>query len=79
MNFIRVIADWDPIVEVWTATSLDVPGLVAEAKSIELLHPKVLAMVGDLIEDGAVSSNLAEIPLHIIANRHGSFKNPMAA
>jgi Domain of unknown function (DUF1902) len=79
MNFIRVIAEWDSEVQVWTATSLDVPGLVAEAASIEALHPKVLAMISDLIEDGAVSSNLTEIPLHIIANRHDSFRNPVAA
>lgn len=41
MNMIIVRADWDPDAEVWTATSRDVPGLVAEAGSMETLRPKV--------------------------------------
>ena len=79
MNFVRIIADWDPEALVWTATSPDVPGLVAESDSIEKLHPKVLAMIGDLVEEGVVSTTLKEIPVHIIANLHTNFRNPMAA
>jgi Domain of unknown function (DUF1902) len=52
-----------------------VSGLVAEAASIELPRPKVPAMIGDLIEEGVISSELAEFPLEIIAVLHSSPKS----
>ena len=79
MNSILIKAEWDRDANVWTATSADVPGLVAEAASIEKLRPKVLAMIGDLVEEGVVSVAMAEIPVHIVATAHDSFKKHVAA
>ena len=46
MSILVVKADWDSEAKVWTATSGDVPGLVAESPTIEKLRPKVLAKIG---------------------------------
>jgi Domain of unknown function (DUF1902) len=79
MNSILVKAEWDTEAEVWTATSADVPGLVAEANSIEILRPKVLAMIGDLAEEGVIAFEMAEIPVHIVATVSESIRKPVAA
>ena len=79
MNSILIKAEWDAEAKVWTATSADVPGLVAEAASIEKLRPKVLAMIGDLVEEGVVDVGFNEIPVHIVATAHDSFKKHVAA
>ena len=79
MSIIVVKADWDSEAKVWTATSGDVPGLVAESPTIEKLRPKVLAMIEDLIDEGMVSFDLKEIPVHFIASATESLKNPVAA
>jgi Domain of unknown function (DUF1902) len=79
MTIIVVKADWDAEAQVWTATSRDVAGLVAESSTLEKLRPKVLAMIGDLIEEGVVSFDLKEIPVHFIASATESLKNPVAA
>ena len=79
MSIIVVKADWDSAAKVWTATSGDVPGLVAESPTLETLRPKVLAMIEDLIDEGMVSFDLKEIPVHFIASATESLKNPVAA
>jgi hypothetical protein len=79
MSIIIVKADWDSEAKVWTATSNDVPGLVAESPTMEKLRPKVLAMIEDLIDEGMVSFDLKEIPVHFIASATDSLKNPVAA
>ena len=78
MNTIVVKAEWDTEAEVWTATSRDVPGLVAESSTLEELRPKILAMIEDLIEEGVVSFSKGDIPVHIIASVTDSEKNPVA-
>jgi hypothetical protein len=79
MNTVIVTADWDPEAEVWTATSRDVPGLVAEASSLEVLRPKVLSMIEDLIDEGVVSFSLQDIPVHFVASVTDTLKKPVAA
>lgn len=46
--FIR--AEWDAEANVWVATSDDVPGLVTEADTLEVLSAKLAAMVPDLLD-----------------------------
>ena len=75
MNSIIVKAEWDPEASVWD----DVPGLVAESKTLEKLRPKLLAMIADLIEDNHMKINLTEIPVHIIAHSLDKLSNPLAA
>lgn len=79
MNSIIVKAEWDPEASVWVAMSDDVPGLVAESKTLEKLRPKLLAMIADLIEDNHMKINLTEIPVHIIAHSLDKLSNPLAA
>jgi hypothetical protein len=45
----NVEAFWDPEVKVWVATSEDVPGLVTEAPTIELLTEKLRVMIPELV------------------------------
>ena len=68
MNSILVKAEWDDAVSVWVATSDDVPGLVAEASSLESLRPKLLGMIADLIELNGIDIKLSEIPVHVVAH-----------
>ena len=79
MDMIIVKAEWDTEAEVWTATSSDVPGLVAESPTIEKLRPKLLAMIEDLIEEGVVSGSSGEVHVHIIASVTDRLKISVAA
>jgi Domain of unknown function (DUF1902) len=79
MNSILIKAEWDAEASVWVATSDDVAGLVAEAPTLEKLRPKLLAMISDLIELNRIESNLAEIPVHIVAHSIDRMTNPQAA
>lgn len=45
-----VNAVWDPEASVWVATGEDVPGLVAEASSIEELSEKLKILIPELLE-----------------------------
>lgn len=79
MNSIIVKAEWDSQASVWVAQSDDVPGLVAEAASLEKLRPKVLAMISDLIELNNMQVQLSEIPVHIVAHSLDKMVVPSAA
>ena len=54
MNSIIVKAEWDNEASVWVAQSDDVPGLAAESPTLELLRPKVILMIADLIEENQI-------------------------
>ena len=45
-----VNATWDDEAKVWVATSDDVPGLVTEAPSLDLLVPKLRNMIPELLD-----------------------------
>lgn len=45
----QVEAFWDAETEVWVATSEDVPGLVTEASTIEVLTEKLRVMIPELL------------------------------
>ncbi len=45
----KVQAFWDDEASVWVATSEDVPGLVTEASTIELLTQKLRVIIPELI------------------------------
>ncbi|MEN5338347.1 DUF1902 domain-containing protein [Brucella pseudintermedia] len=48
-----VTAQWDEEAGVWVATSDDIPGLVSEAKTIDDLVKRVVAVAPELLEDNA--------------------------
>jgi predicted RNase H-like HicB family nuclease len=45
-----VTVEWDDEARVYVATSDDVPGLIAEAPTLDEVRDKVLALVPDLLE-----------------------------
>jgi predicted RNase H-like HicB family nuclease len=49
-NTYHVIADWDPEVNVWVATSDDVPGLATEAETIDGLTTRLRTIIPELLE-----------------------------
>lgn len=52
MKFL-VTVEWDEEARVYVATSDDVPGLVAEAPSLDGIKDKVLALVPELLKENA--------------------------
>jgi predicted RNase H-like HicB family nuclease len=52
MKFL-VTVEWDEEAQVYVATSDDVPGLVAEAPSLDAIKDKVLALVPELLKENA--------------------------
>jgi predicted RNase H-like HicB family nuclease len=79
MNSIIVKAEWDTEAQVWTATSDDVPGLVAESASLEKLRPKVMQMIEELIELNGLSFGVEDIPVHFVAQTTERLKSNLAA
>jgi predicted RNase H-like HicB family nuclease len=67
---IFVRAEWDPEARVFVATSEDVPGLVAEAATTELLMEKLKVLVPDLLAlNGDVhgeTQDMREIPIFVM-------------
>ena len=49
-NEISITASWDPEAQVWVAVSDDVPGLVAEACSLQNLISRLQVLVPELFE-----------------------------
>jgi predicted RNase H-like HicB family nuclease len=54
-----VRAGWDDEAKVWVAASDDVPGLVAEASSVEKLIKKLRVLVPEMLEANGVSAPAA--------------------
>jgi len=73
---IIVRADWDDEAQVWVASSSDIDGLATEASTLEELRAKVLIMVVELMELNGEQSDLAEIPVHIMAQQIARVPNP---
>jgi predicted RNase H-like HicB family nuclease len=65
-----VNAEWDQEASVWIATSEDVPGLCAQAASLEELVEVVKSLVPELLEaNQALPTEAGPIPLDIMARR----------
>ena len=75
-QLILVRALWDDDARVWVASSEDVPGLVTEADTLEVLRDKVLVMIAELMAENGVVSDFAEIPVHILAEQTARIANP---
>ena len=58
-NEINITVSWDPEAQVWVAVSDDVPGLVAEACSLQNLVSKLQVLVPELCE---LNSHLIKAP-----------------
>jgi len=64
-----VQAEWDAEAVVWIGTSDDVPGLVAEASTIEALDSKLKVMVPELLEANGCLPADGEIAIEFLARR----------
>ncbi len=66
-----VHAEWDDEASVWVATSADIPGLVTEAATLELLLEKLRAMVPEMLElNGVLPAGQAAVaPFRVVAER----------
>ncbi|MEK7298667.1 MAG: DUF1902 domain-containing protein, partial [Candidatus Margulisiibacteriota bacterium] len=63
-----VHAIWDDEVEVWVATSEDVPGLATEAASLNDLVKKLKVMIPELLdENGYGYGDGDEIPFRLLS------------
>ena len=68
----RVNAEWDDTAKVWIATSDDVPGLCAEAATLEELTATIVELAPVLLVANGVLAEAGSgvIPLLIAAERH---------
>jgi predicted RNase H-like HicB family nuclease len=68
---ITVNAEWDSEAKVWVATSDDVPGLITEADTLEVLADKLSILIPELLEANGISidSAIREMPINLIAHR----------
>lgn len=68
---IAVEAEWDVEAEVWVATSVEVPGLVAEHRDLSALQAMVVELVPILLlENGMINAGKAtrDLPIHMAAH-----------
>ena len=61
---IEVLALWDDEADVWVASSDDVPGLITEAETTEILLEKLRVLVPELLELSGSPPRLVRILLH---------------
>jgi predicted RNase H-like HicB family nuclease len=73
---IHVRAIWDDEAEVWVAQTSDIAGLATDAATVEELRDKILVKIPELLELNGVTSDLAEIPVHILAEQSTRVANP---
>ncbi len=67
---------WDAEAGVWIATSDDVPGLVAEADTMEILTEEVKLLVPDLLELNCDIRGPAEVSLVVTSRREERLRVP---
>jgi predicted RNase H-like HicB family nuclease len=67
----KISAFWDAEAEVWVATSEDVPGLVTEASTIEVLTEKLRVMIPELLVLNNIvpADYLGSISFELISHR----------
>jgi predicted RNase H-like HicB family nuclease len=65
---IQVEAFWDEEAHVWVASSNDVPGLIAEADTMERLMQKLKILIPELLEANGLldEDSSMEIPIHLL-------------
>lgn len=64
--FVR--AEWDDEAKVWVATSDDVPGLVTEAETMEMLSAKLETLIPELLAENGYPDN-DEISYEVLARK----------
>ena len=67
-KFYFVRAEWDDEAKVWVATSDDVPGLVTEAETMEMLSAKLETLIPELLAENGYPDN-DEISYEVLARK----------
>ena len=67
MTILEIRAVWDNEANVWVADSDDVPGLIAEAATMEYLVAKLKTLIPELMELNCGMTGV--FPFHIVAER----------
>lgn len=62
-------AEWDAEAAVWVATSDDVPGLAAEADTLEALDARLKVLVPELLEANGRLPAGPELSMELLARR----------
>ena len=65
----EVRVEWDEEAKVWYVAETNVPGLVAEAETIEAMLAKLNVMVPEMLEENGLTVG-AEVPFELLASRH---------
>ena len=65
---IEIKAFWDDEAEVWVAESDDVPGLITEAATMELLIERLQILIPELMELNC--GKKGPFPFHIVSERN---------
>lgn len=71
-HVIHVKAEWDAEAAVWVAESDDVPGLVTEAETVEVLTEKLRGLIPELLEANGITppTDDHELLFDLVAKRH---------
>ncbi len=68
---LSVNALWDEEAEVWVASSIDIPGLVTEAASLDKLLERIIAIAPELLVDNVSSIDVSKnLEMCIITNQY---------
>lgn len=73
---LEVRVTWDDGVKVWIATSDDIPGLCAQANTLEELVDVVSDLAPELLELNGVILSAPAVPIHITAERTATVRLP---
>ena len=75
-SIINVQALWDHEAQVWVASSDDVPGLITEAETTELLFEKLKILIPELLEANGIlaKDEYVDIPLNLLSRREELIK-----
>ena len=65
---VRVEAFWDEEAKVWVASSDDVPGLITEAPTMELLMQKIRVLIPELFRANKIvtGEEMIDIPVFLL-------------
>jgi predicted RNase H-like HicB family nuclease len=71
MKILKVKAIWDDEAKVWVATSEDLPGLVTETDTSEVLIEKLKILIPELLEANGIlkTGTHGEISFHLVSER----------